>query len=566
MAKTLLKNGVIVNVFTDELERKDVLIENDKIIGVDFYPETSADKVIDVKDKYICPGFIDGHIHIESSMLIPSSFYPVTIIHGTTTIICDPHEIANVCGVEGISFMLDDSKNLPQNIYFVVPSCVPATKIDEAGAKLDADTIKGLYKNKRIIGLGEVMDYMGVINGDSDYLKKINDAKKRNLVVNGHAPLLKGKILDSYISKGINDDHECTSMEEAVERIKKGQMIMIREGSTAHNLHNLLGLFDDKYNHRCLLVTDDKNAYDLIHKGHIDYIIKKAVQEGKSIITAIRMATIQAAQALKLNNVGAIAPYYDADILILNSLEDLDIKDVYVKGKKVVEDKKVKTYKKIKIDENKEQKIKDTIHLPSLSSKDFIFNEQGIKDGVVIDIIPNQLITNKIIEKINFDICNGVDVSKDLLKIAVIERHKATGHLGLGFVKGFGLEKGAIASTVSHDSHNLIIVGTNEEDMLYALEQIKKMHGGLVVVNDKKTLASVELPYAGLMSSMDAYSTAEKVSKLHEEAYNLGINKNISPFMLMAFLSLPVIPHIKITSRGLVDVDKQELISLFYNK
>ena len=341
---------------------------------------------------------------------------------------------------------------------------------------------------------------------------------------------------------------------------------MIREGSTAHNLHNLLGLFDDKYNHRCLLVTDDKNAYDLIHKGHIDYIIKKAVQEGKSITTAIRMATIQAAQALKLNNVGAIAPAYDADILILNSLEDLDIKDVYVKGKKVVEDKKVKTYKKIKIDENKEQKIKDTIHLPSLSSKDFLFNEQGIKDGVVIDIIPNQLITNKIIEKINFDICNGVDVSKDLLKIAVIERHKATGHLGLGFVKGFGLEKGAIASTVSHDSHNLIIVGTNEEDMLYALEQIKKMHGGLVVVNDKKTLASVELPYAGLMSSMDAYSTAEKVSKLHEEAYNLGINKNISPFMLMAFLSLPVIPHIKITSRGLVDVDKQELISLFYNK
>lgn len=559
--KTLLKNGTVVNVFTGELTKENVLIEDDIIIGVGQYSDSDAEKIEDVSGKYICPGFIDGHIHIESTMLTPAELAKLCVPHGTTAIVADPHEIANVCGVEGISYMLEASNEIPLNVYFMLPSCVPATPFDESGAVLTAEDLKPLYSSPRILGLGEMMNYPGVIFGNEDVMRKISDANELGKNIDGHAPFLTGKTLDKYISARIGSDHECAEIEEAKEKIRKGQFVMIRQGTAARNLDDLISLFDAPYNHRCLLVTDDRHPADIMKEGHIDNIIRLAVKKGKSPITAIQMATIQAAQYFGLRYLGAVAPGYRADILVLDDLETVDVKDVYSRGVKVVNSKKMIDIKAPHVSENLRRTVLNSFHTENLTEKDFHIDEKSEKCRV-IKLIPGQLVTEELIQGINWDKNNGVDLERDILKLAVIERHKNTGHKGLGFIKGIGLKKGAIASSVSHDSHNLIVIGTNEKDMAIAANHICSV-GGNVVVADGEIIAQMSLPIAGLMSEVSGEEIAIENETVRKSVYGLGVPENVEPFMNMAFVSLPVIPSIKMTTLGLVDVDKQELLSLY---
>lgn len=561
--KTLLKNGNVLNVFTDTIEKLDVLIEDKKIIGLDYYSDSDADEVIDLDGKFVCPGFIDGHIHIESTMLTPSNLAKICLKHGTTSIIADPHEIANVSGLNGINYMLQASKGLPMNVYLMASSCVPSTSFDEAGAILRSQNLLSIYDNKRILGLAEMMNYPGVLSEDADVLKKIEDSIEAGKVVDGHAPLLSGKDLDKYISKGVSSEHECTSWEEGLERIRKGQWLMIREGTAAKNLEALLPAFDEPYNKRCLLVTDDKHPADLINEGHIDSIIKKAAKLGKSTAVAIRMASLQAAQRFELSYRGAIAPGYVADIIIADNIDNLNIIDVYRDGKKVVENGEVLPFAEPVVEQTILDKVCKSFNLAELSAEDFAVLAGGPANARIIKVIPGQIITDQVIESIDLNTNSGIDVDRDILKLAVIERHHNTGHIGLGFIKGLGLKGGAIASSVSHDSHNLIVVGTNDKDMAIAANEVKNNCGGNVVVKDGKVVSMMPLPVGGLMSDKDVYETAKLNKEIRDAAASLGANEGIEAFMNMAFVSLPVIPHLKMTTTGLVDVDEFKKVSLF---
>ena len=561
--KTLLKNGNVLNVFTDTIEKLDVLIEDKKIIGLDYYSDSDADEVIDIDGKFVCPGFIDGHIHIESTMLTPSNLAKICLKHGTTSIIADPHEIANVSGLNGINYMLQASKCLPMNVYLMASSCVPATPFDEAGAILRSQNLFSIYDNKRILGLAEMMNYPGVLSEDADVLKKIEDSIEAGKVVDGHAPLLSGKDLDKYISKGVSSEHECISWEEGLERIRKGQWLMIREGTAAKNLEALLPAFDEPYNKRCLLVTDDKHPADLINEGHIDSIIKKAAKLGKSPAVAIRMASLQAAQRFELSYRGAIAPGYVADIIIADNIDNLNIIDVYRDGKKVVDNGEVLPFAEPVVEQTILDKVCKSFNLAELSAEDFAVLAGGPANARIIKVIPGQIITDQVIESIDLNTNSGIDVDRDILKLAVIERHHNTGHIGLGFIKGLGLKGGAIASSVSHDSHNLIVVGTNDKDMAIAANEVKNNCGGNVVVKDGKVVSMMPLPVGGLMSDKDVYETAKLNKEIRDAAASLGANEGIEAFMNMAFVSLPVIPHLKMTTTGLVDVDEFKKVSLF---
>jgi len=561
--KILLKNGSVVNVFSEELERADVLIENGTIIGVGDYSDEPADKTVDLSGKFICPGFIDSHIHIESTMLSPIEFSRVTVPHGTTSVVADPHEIANVCGTDGLSYMLAASEGLPVSVYFVLPSCVPATSFDEAGAVLSADDLAPFYSEKRVVGLGEVMDYPGVLSKNESVISKIDSAKKHGAIINGHAPLLSGKDLDKYVSMSIRDDHECSSVEEAKERIRKGQRVMIRQGTAAKNLCDLLPLFDKPWSDRCLLVSDDKHPADLLTKGHIDDAVRIAVANGKSPIIAIKMATINAAEHFHLADIGAIAPGYIADILVLDDLDSVKVRDVYKNGKLVVENGSALEITEPKVPEELENRVRGSFNFKTLCEKDLTVDCNEKRNCNVIKILKGQILTEKLVCNIDFSRNNGIDVENDILKIAVVERHHATGHIGLGFINGAGLKSGAIASSVSHDSHNLIIIGTNERDMLVAAEHIRKIGGGLVAVDNEKVICEMPLPIAGLMSDEKADVCAKQNENIRNAAHKLGCPTDVEPFMNMSFVSLPVIPHVKLTTLGLFDVDNFSLISLF---
>lgn len=560
--KTLIKNGNVINVFTGEIQKQNVLIEEDRIVGVGDYCDEDADFIDDVTGKYICPGFIDGHIHIESTMLLPSELAKVCVPHGTTSIVADPHEIANVSGNSGIAYMLAASENIPLNVYIMLPSCVPATEFDESGAVLRSKDLEVFYEHPRVIGLAEMMNYSGVLEDDNEVLAKIEGAKKRGLKVNGHAPRLSGRALDKYIAAGVSDDHECSSFEEACERISKGQWVMIREGTAARNLNGLLGLFDEPYAHRCILVTDDKHSADLLENGHIDSIIRKAVKHGKSAITGIRMATIWAAQCLGIENKGAIAPGYTADVLVLNDPENIDVKDVYLSGKKVVDNGNMIDFDSPSVRNDIEKVVRNSFFMQPLNENSFYIEPMG-KRCRVIKVIEDQLLTEELITEIDFDNNNGIDIERDILKLAVAERHLNTGHIGLGFINGIGIKKGAIASSVSHDSHNLIIIGTNETDMAVAGNYVHKLGGGCVAVIGGEIVAELPLPIAGLMSELSAKETAEKNALLRKAVYEMGADSGIEPFMCMAFMSLAVIPKLKMVTKGLIDVDKHKQVSLF---
>ena len=560
--KRLLKNGTVVNVFTDELEKANVLIENGKIIGVGDYNDDEADIVDDVSGKYISPGFIDGHIHIESTMLTPSELARMCLVQGTTSIVADPHEITNVCGADGVKYMLEASEGLPMDIYVVLPSCVPASGFDEAGAVLNAEDLKPLYSHSRVIGLGEMMNYPGVIAENNDVLQKIKDSLAIGKIVNGHAPLLTGKALDKYISMGIGDDHECSLEEEAKERVRKGQKVMVRRGSAARNLKSLISLFDEPWNRSCLLVTDDYHPDDLLKKGHINSIIREAVELGKSAVVGIRMATIQAAKHFKLDFVGAVAPGYVADLVVLDDLQGMAVKNVYKNGEKVVDNGVLSAFEEPVVSEELVKKVRGSFRLKELSQADFMIGAESDKCRA-IKVMPGTLITDEVELEIDFSKNNGIDTERDILKIAVVERHKNTGHIGLGFVNGIGLKKGAIASSVSHDSHNLIIVGASENDMAIAANRIKELGGGYIVVVDGEILSELPLPIGGIMTDASAAETAKNNKALREIVTELGVSRELNPFMNMSFAALSVIPHLKMTTLGLVDVDKQKIVPLY---
>lgn len=562
--RTILKNGTVVHVFTGETEKADVLIEGGRIVGVGRYEARKGDMVRDVQGKYICPGFIDGHIHIESTFLTPAEFARAVLPHGTTTVVADPHEIANVCGSVGIRYMLDAAKKTPLSVHIMLPSCVPATPFCVSGASLSAEDLEPFYADEDVLGLGEVMNYVGVIGKEDALLAKIEGAKKRGKLINGHAPLLSGQDLDSYIAAGIRDDHECSTAEEGMERIRKGQRVMIRQGTAAQNLADMLPLFEEPWAARCLLVSDDKHPLDIIQNGHIDESIRLAVHSGKNAITAIRMATIWAAEALGLYEVGAIAPGYKADILILDSLHSLTVETVYKNGTVVCENGEAVYTKEAAMPCPDE--IRHSFHMQPLSEKDFLISENGRKKVRVIGVRPGSLLTDAKIEEVDFSKKNGIDIKRDILKIAVIDRHRNTNQTGLGLISGLGLTKGAIASSVSHDSHNLIVIGTNEKDMAVAANRILMLEGGIVTVKDGEVLSEMPLPIAGIMTDKDAEMAAMQNEAVRKSVKKLGAGENVEPFMTMAFASLAVIPFLKLTTHGLVDVEKQTLVPLLWEE
>lgn len=557
--KTLLKGGNVINVFTGEIGIADVLMEDNKIIGVGEY--TDADVIEDVSGKFICPGFIDGHIHIESTMLTPAELCKLCMPHGTTGIVADPHEIANVCGVDGIRYMMQASKGLPMQVYFAIPSCVPATPFDESGAELFAADIDELYADPRVVGLAEMMNYPGVIFGDEAVHAKIRGALAHGKGVDGHAPFLSGHDLDRYVSAGVQSDHECSNLEEAKEKLRKGQWIQIRQGTAARNLHDLMGLFERGFSHRCLLVTDDRHPADIMAEGHIDHIVRLAVAEGADPVTAIQMASIQAAQCFGLRYVGAVAPGYRADVLVLDDLETVQIADVYASGTKVVSNGMMMPFTVPAVDAALDEKVKHSFHTRKLTAESFHLEEKSEKCRV-IQVIPGQLVTDEVVMSMDWTENNGINTAQDVLKLAVIERHKNTGHIGLGFIRGIGLKKGAIASSVSHDSHNIIVIGTNEADMALAANHICEV-GGNVVVADGQILAQMPLPIAGLMSEKSGEAVANDNRLVRTAVHTLGVNEGIEPFMNMAFVSLTVIPSLKMSTQGLVDVNRMQRVDLY---
>ena len=576
--RTLLYGGSVVNVFTDTLDKVNVLIEDKKIIGVGDYTKedidiASGDKFEDVTGKFICPGFIDGHIHIESTMLTPANLARVSLPRGTTTIVADPHEIANVCGTDGIKYMLAKSEGIPQKVFFMLPSCVPATPFDESGAMLGAESLQRFYDRKRVLGLAEMMNYPGVIDDDPEVVQKMKDAFDNNKVVDGHAPMVTGKDLDKYISEGVSSDHECTTLHEALERIKKGQWLMIREGTAARNLEALLPLFEEPYNRRCCLVTDDKHPTDIVNDGHIDFIIREAVAAGKSPLVAIRMASLQAAQRFGILARGAIAPGFIADVLVLDDLDEVKVKDVYTLGNKVVDNGKIIDFEEPEVASHTLKAILNSFYMDEVTADKFHIDMPKDEHGEdktsatarVIGVIAGQLLTSSLeIEIKDLDKpSNGIDIERDILKLAVIERHMHTGHIGLGYINGIGLKRGAIAASVSHDSHNLIVIGTNDEDMAVAAERVRKLRGGSVVVDNGEVIAEMQLEIAGLMTTVDAETLGEQNMKVRMAAHSLGAPDNVEPFMNMAFVSLPVIPSLKMSTQGLIDVESQERVDLF---
>lgn len=545
-ADLVLKNAKYLNVFSNEFLCGDIAVANGLIAGVGKYDGKTE---IDVSGKLVLPGFIDAHIHLESSMVTPAEFAKAVVAHGTTTVITDPHEIANVMGIDGVEYMIQASQNLPIDVHFMMPSCVPATEIDESGAELDCKDIDLYLDNKKVLGLAEMMNYVGVINGDKNVLSKIVTSQAHHKKIDGHAPELSGNDLNAYIAAGVYSDHECSTFENALEKLRKGQFIMIREGTAAHNLKALMPLSTQQYYSRCMFATDDKHPSDLLYGGHIDYIVKQALKNGADPIVALKTATHHAARYFLLNNKGAIASGYLADIVVVDNLEDFNVETVFKCGK-LVFDGEVKDFSAPTVDEKLAEKCFDTFHLDSVTPSSFkVDGKLGL-----IGLVGGELLTR------NLGTADKVDVENDILKIACIERHKGTNHIGVGYVKGYSLKSGAVATSVAHDSHNIITVGCNDDDIAVAVNAIKDSKGGIAVVENGKIKALLELPIAGLMSDEPLTTVNEKLENAKLSAYELGADKSIDPFMTLSFLSLPVIPSLRITTKGVFDAENWKML------
>nr|WP_184528436.1 adenine deaminase [Bacillus benzoevorans] len=559
-ADLVIKNGKIIDVFNAELIEGDVAIADGYIAGIGG-TSYSGRETIDAKGCYISPAFIDGHVHIESSMVTPQEFAKVLLHHGVTTVICDPHEIANVAGAGGIQFMLDSSENLPVDILFMLPSCVPAVDFERSGAILNMEHLRPFLSHPRVLGLAEVMNYPAVRNAEKTMIEKLLETAQAGKKVDGHAAGLSAQDLNIYTAAGIRTDHEATTIAEAEARLQRGMYVMIREGTAAKDLKNLIGIVNERNARRCLFVTDDKHLDDLIEEGSIDYNVKLAVQEGLNPITAVQMASLNAAECFGLHDKGAVAPGYQADLLLLDSLEEISIVRVLKSGKSVWKKGALLNFPQTSL--SIPNSLSSTVSFQPLSESDFAIPMKSGKANI-IEIIPNSLITKHLVEEVAVNQSGHFEVSitHDQLKLAVIERHKKTRLIGVGIVKGLGLKSGAIASTVGHDSHNLIVTGVQDHDMLLAANEIQKMQGGLIVVKNGEILASLELPIAGLISTLSSNEVFTKLKELNAALKTIGAAKNFNPFLTLSFLSLPVIPELKLTADGLFHIGKFEFIDI----
>lgn len=553
-ADLVLKNCNIINVFTSEIEQGDIAIQDGTIVGIGSY---KGIKEIDVKNRYVSPGFIDGHVHIESSMLTPPQFAKIIVPKGTTSVVADPHEIANVSGIEGIKYMIFSSIFGPLNVHMMIPSCVPATAFETSGATISSQDIDKIKNSKGVLGLGEVMNYPGVIFGDEEVHKKI--AVMENFVKDGHAPSISGNLLNAYKLSGIKTDHECTTVEELQEKVARGMYIHLREGSATRNVKVLSKGITKDNSRRLLFCTDDKHPEDIRLEGHINYNIRLAIQNGVDPITAIQMASINTAECYKLDHKGAIAPGYDADLVIFSSLEEIDVNEVFIKGYLVAKDNKA-LFDPVLYTNGF---VTNTIHIKDSDnvSFDVLLKSNKVK---VIELIENNVTTTKVIREVK--VKNGIyvhDKTKDILKLAVVERHHETGNVGLGFVEGYGLKNGAVAMTISHDSHNLIIIGDNDKDMKIAMKEIEKIQGGITLVNNGVVVDSIRLEVAGLMTNTEVKEIEAKLKYMEAKAREMGLNEKVDDaFLSLAFMSLPVIPELKLTDKGLFDVNEFKLVTL----
>jgi adenine deaminase len=554
-ADLVLKNANVVNVFTGDVSKGDIAIHREYIAGIGEYV---GNETIDLKGKYVSPSFIDGHVHVESSMVMPIQYARAVVPHGTGAVVADPHEIANVLGTEGILYMSKSMRGGPLEFYMMLPSCVPSTDLETNGVALDFLDIKPLMTEHYVLGLAEAMNYPGVIYRDPDILEKIRVALRMGKLIDGHAPDLKGLDLNAYTAARISSDHECTTIEEARAKLAAGMHIHIREGSTAKNLKDLAPLIEPHTAMFCSFVTDDRNTLDLLERGHIDSMIRDSIQLGVDPVIAIKVATISTARHYGLQYSGAVAPGYHADIVVLDDLEKVNVEMVFKQGTLVAKDGKM--IKDFGVEE--QPRLRRSVNIHYLEPEDFQVKARGDKMNV-IGMIPNQLITERLIEDTN--IVDGLavpDMDRDITKIAVIERHNATEPRAIGFVKGMGIKEGAMVSSIAHDSHNIVAVATNDRDLIQAAIQIVRMQGGIAVAKDGKIIESLPLPIAGLMSDQPIEHVSEKIKDLKQAAKKLGTPLD-EPFMAMAFLSLPVIPKLKITDLGLVDVERFRHIDLF---
>ncbi|MCO7175321.1 adenine deaminase [Sporolactobacillus kofuensis] len=547
-ADLVIKNGTVIDVFSSELLKTDVAICDGMIVGLGDY---EGIKTIDARGKYISPAFIDAHVHIESSLLTPGAFSDVLAVHGVTAAITDPHEIANVLGTSGIQFMLERAKESSIDLYVMLPSSVPATSFEHNGATLNADDLEPLFQNEHVLGLAEVMDFPAVLHADPSMVNKLAMTLNHSWRIDGHAAGLDEQGINVYKAVGIRTDHECVNIDEAKARLSRGMYVMIRQGTVAKDLPQLIDLVNEANSRRFLFCTDDKYPDDLLREGSVDHNVRMAIDHGLDPITCIKMASLNAAECYGFREKGAIAPGYEANFLLLDDLEKVSISKVFAHGKLVAENG-------IPVQNHNRSLFMAENHpltLPVLTPEQFAVKLSSSQKAHVIEIIPNSLVTRDVIEHVpvqdgHFHFSKG----KDYLKMAVIERHKGLGTIGLAIVKGFGMNAGAIATTIAHDSHNLVVTGCNDEDMIAAAERLKVIDGGMVVVENGKILAELALPIAGLMTDAPAEDVAEALKRLRNAASMLGVSESFNPFLTLSFLSLPVIPDLKLTDTGLFDV------------
>lgn len=556
-ADLVIKNANIVNVLSEEIHKGDIAICDGVIAGIG--ENYSGEKEIDINGAYVTPSFIDGHVHLESTMMLPKEFAKTVLPAGTTTVIIDPHEISNVLGLHGISFMHEAVKDLPMNVYTMLPSCVPATPFETSGFDLNSYDLSLLIDKPWVLGIAEMMNFPGVLNLDKNVMAKLELAKSRGKRIDGHAPYLSGKDLCGYIASGVKSDHECTTPEEAIEKLRLGVYVMIREGTAAKDLDALIPVLKTSNTRKCIFVTDDRHPADL--KEHINGMVRRVVEAGVDPIKAVQVASLNTAEYFGLKDLGAIAPGYKADLLVLPDLKTFKPDIVLKDGQVVAQDGKLA----VEITENDAIATRNSVNVRWITMDDFKIQTEG--DGVkkvrALEVIPHQLITKSVMSDVKVVDGNAIsNVETDILKICVIERHRATGNIGKGFVKGFNLKCGAIASTVAHDSHNMIVIGTNDFDMYTAAVALIKCQGGKVVVKDGEIISQLPLPIAGLMSDKEFDFVVEKCDELNKAAHSIGC-KLEDPFMTMGFLSLPVIPELKITDKGVFDTNKFDFVDIF---
>lgn len=554
-ADFVLKNCKILDVFGEQIIEGDIAIVDDWIVGIGSY---SGREERDIEGQYVIPGLIDGHVHIESSLLTPAQFSMLVVPKGTTTVIADPHEIANVCGAAGIRYMLESSEVLPIDVRIMLPSCVPSTDFEQAGAILKAVDLEDLMNLDRVLGLGEMMNYPGVVLGNlavHDKLKLFDGQ-----IIDGHSPNLSGKALNAYVAAGVITDHECTTVQEMEERLRLGMHVLIREGSATKNLSTLIKGVTDANDNRIAFCTDDKQPRDIMADGHINYNVNRAIELGIKPIKAIKMATINTAICYRLYDRGAIAPGYLADLIVTKELGLIEPVEVYKKGRLVAKNQECLATVHQVIDQSLENSvnIKDSsnLNLDLYLTSDIVRVIQLVKHNITTTEVPRKVDLENHLFKYNPKL--------DILKIAVIERHHQTGNKGIGLLEGYGLKRGAIALTIAHDSHNVIVIGTNDEDMKTAVKTLEDMGGGMVIIDQGNVIDTLRLEVAGLMTNQNADQVEEALNRLSEIAYEMGVDPDVEPFMTLAFMALPVIPELKLTDQGLFDVKAFEFVEVSY--